>query len=64
MNLVCYWLRVPGRMDEWDEFRVIDHTGWISLPEQFLSLHGVLNRAKVTGFEDDLRISLRGLEGA
>ena len=57
-------LRVPGRLDEWEEYRVIDHTGRISLPEQFLSLHGVRNRAKVTGVEDDLRISLRGLEGA
>jgi len=56
-------LRVYGKPNDWEEYRVIDHTGRISLPEHFLSSHGVRNRAKVTGFEDDLRISLRGLGG-
>jgi putative ABC transport system ATP-binding protein len=54
-------LRMYGKPDEWEEYRVIDRTGRISLPEKFLMTYKGKTRARVVGFQDDLRISLKEL---
>lgn len=55
-------LRAHDQSDEWEEYRVVDRTGRISLPEHFLETYRGRTRARVIGIEDDLRVSLKELD--
>ena len=53
--------RVYGKPEAWEEHRVIDRTGRISLPEYFLTAFKGKTRARVTGIDEDILISLKDI---
>jgi ABC-type lipoprotein export system ATPase subunit len=54
-------LRTDNQLVEWEEYRVVDRTGRISLPAHFLEAYGGRTRARVIESGDDLRVSLKEL---
>jgi ABC-type lipoprotein export system ATPase subunit len=55
-------LRTDNQLVEWEEYRVVDRTGRISLPAHFLEAYGGRTRARVIESGDDLRVSLKELD--
>ena len=53
--------RVYGKPEAWEEHRVIDRTSRISLPEYFLTAFKGKTRARVTGIDEDILISLKDI---
>ena len=55
-------LRTDNQLVEWEEYRVVDRTGRISLPAHFLEAYGGRTRARVIESGDDIRVSLKELD--